>query len=180
MKDEGFFELFVDELKDMLSAENQIVDALPKVIQKAQLKDLKKALSEHLDETKNQVSRLEEIFHLLNLDPEEETCEAMEGLLKEADELMENRKPSPVLDAAIISACQKVEHYEIASYGTLRAFAKNLELDKKVSNLLKETLDEEANADKTLTKIAEGGFFTSGINKEAVDKSPGQKVKTRR
>ncbi len=180
MKDEGLFELFVDELKDMLSAENQIVDALPKVIQKAQLKDLKEALSTHLNETKNQVSRLEEIFNILNIDAEEETCEAMQGLLQEADEMIEDKKPSPVLDAAIISACQKVEHYEIASYGTLKAFAKILELDKKISNLLKETLDEEGNADKTLTKIAEGGFFTSGVNKEAVSQSPGHKVKSRR
>lgn len=163
--------LFIDELEDMYSAENQIVDALPKLIKLASFSDLKESLSKHLKETENQVARLEQIFSLLNLQPKEKTCEGMEGIIKEASEMVKNKKKSATLDAAIISAAQKVEHYEIASYGTLRSFAKYLELDKEISNLLQETLDEEGYADKTLTKIAEGSFFSSGVNKEAAVKS---------
>lgn len=95
----------------------------------------------------------------------------MVGLLEEAEELVENKTKSPALDAAIISAAQKVEHYEIASYGTLRSFAKNLSLDSEIADLLQETLNEEGNADKTLTKIAEGSFFSSGVNKVAATAS---------
>lgn len=171
MKNNDLYKLFMDELADMYSAENQIVDALPKLIQAASNKDLKDALTKHLKETKGQVERIERIYSILDEQPEENNCEAMEGLIKEADELVRNFR-GQALDAAIISAAQKVEHYEMASYGTLRSFAKHLELDSEIADLLQETLDEEGAADKKLTKIADGSLFTSGVNKEAVGSSP--------
>lgn len=161
----GLYELFAEELKDMHSSENQIVKSLPKLIKIASLPELKEALTNHLRETENQVTRIEKIFSILGIHGEE-TCEAMKGLLHEADALTKRTKSS-TLDAAIISAAQKVEHYEIASYGTLRSFAKHLDFDKEIIDLLKETLEEEAAADKKLTKIADGSFFSSGVNKEA-------------
>ena len=165
MKNQDLHQLFIDELEDMYSSEHQIVHSLPKLIKAASLPDLKEAITNHLKETQNQVKRIERIFSILSITPKEKTCEAMEGLLKEADELVENKAKSPTLDAAIISAAQKVEHYEIASYGTLRSFAKHLDLDSEISELLQETLNEEGNADKKLTKLADGSFFSSGINK---------------
>lgn len=167
-KFQGLQELFIDELEDMLSSENQIIESLPELVKLAELSDLKEALKHHLKETRNQVTRIKQIFSILGLTPKEKTCKAMQGLLKEAEELLSHKVRSAALDAAIIIAAQKVEHYEIASYGCLRSFAKQLGYDSKVSDLLQETLDEEGSADKTLTKIAEGTFFTSGVNKKAV------------
>ena len=165
----NLFKLFVEELEDMYSSETQIVESLPKLVKLAASHDLKEALSSHLKETENQVVRLEKIFSLLQIPFKSKTCKAMEGLLKEADDVVKNKSKSPLLDAAIIAAAQKVEHYEIASYGTLRSFAKHLEFDDRVSDLLEETLDEEAAADKKLTKIADGSIFKSGINEEAAE-----------
>lgn len=167
MNTNGLHQLFIDELKDMYSSEQQIVHSLPKLIRLASLPDLKEALQKHLKETEAQVIRIEEIFNFLNMTPSKKKCEAMEGLLKEAEELTENKAKSPTLDAAIISAAQKVEHYEIASYGTLKSFAKHLDLESEVVDLIQETLDEETQADKKLTKIADGSFFASGVNQEA-------------
>ncbi|MBA3815547.1 MAG: ferritin-like domain-containing protein [Parachlamydiaceae bacterium] len=167
MHNQDLYQLFMDELADMQSAENQIVASLPKLIKLASFSELKESLSKHLEETNNQVKRIQQIFSLLDEEPEEKTCEAMKGLLEEADEIVKNKTKSPTLDAAIISAAQKVEHYEIASYGTLKSFAKYLDLDSEIIALIQETLDEEGAADKKLTKIAEGTAFSSGINKEA-------------
>lgn len=167
MKAQTLDKLFVDELEDMLDSENQIIASLPKLIKLATFPQLKEALSKHLKETEEQVVRLEKIFSLLDLPVEGKTCEAMRGILKEAEELVQNKARTATLDAAIISAAQKVEHYEIASYGTLRSFAKYLELDDEIVDLLQDTLDEEGAADKALTKIAEGSMFSSGVNKEA-------------
>lgn len=180
MKNQDLNELFIDELADMLSAENQIVEALPKLIKAASLPELKEALTKHLHETENQVERIEKIFSLLDLSANENTCEGMEGLLKEGDELIENKSKSPTLDAAIISAAQKVEHYEIASYGTLRAFAKQLDLDSEIIDLIQDSLDEEGAADKKLTKIAEGTLFKSGVNKNAAAVGSGNGRKAKR
>lgn len=163
------YQLFIDELADMHSSERQIIESLPKMIKLASFPELKDALSNHLEETKKQSSRIERIFSLLDMSPEEKTCEAMEGLLKEAEDIVSNKARSPTLDAAIISAAQKVEHYEMASYGTLRSFAKNLDLDSEIIDLIQENLDEEGAADKKLTKIADGSLFSSGINKEAAE-----------
>ncbi len=148
--------LFVDELRDILWAEKELVKALPKMAKAANDEELAKAFTMHLAETKNHVTRLEAIFKSLGLTARSKKCPAMEGLLKEADELSEDYKDSSALDAALISAAQKVEHYEIGTYGTLRAFASRLGYDDAVK-LLTETLNEEGNADKTLTKIATGG-----------------------
>lgn len=161
--------LFIVELKDMYSSENQILEALPKLIKSAAFPELKEALSHHLKETQNQVKRLETIFSLLGLEPEAEECPAMRGILKEAQQLIRNKKASPILDAAIICAAQKVEHYEIASYGTLRSFAKHLNLGHEIRHLLQQTLDEEAHADKKLSKLADGSLFSNGINAVAAE-----------
>jgi ferritin-like metal-binding protein YciE len=171
MKNQSLYQLFVDELEDMYSAENQILESFPKLIKLASSQDLKDTLSKHYNETEAQVQRIEECFSILGISPKKNTCEAMEGLLREANEIVQGKSKSPVLDAAIISAAQKVEHYEIASYGTLRSFAKHLEMDSKISDLLTETINEEGEADKALTKIAEGSIFTTGVNNEAVLKS---------
>ena len=180
MKNQDLYQLFIDELEDMYSSETQIIESLPKLIKLASFPDLKEALKKHLKETENQVVRIENIFSILNVKIQEKNCEAMEGLLKEADDLVANKAQSPVLDAAIISAAQKVEHYEIASYGTLRSFAKYLDLDSEIADLIQATLDEEGEADKKLTKIAEGSIFFSGVNKEAVEFSNASARKTKK
>lgn len=167
MENHDLYQLFISQLEDMHSAENQIIESLPNLINLASLPDLKEALTTHLKETKNQVKRIDQIFSILSIDPKENTCEAMEGLLTEAEELAKSSQPSPTLDAAIISAAQKVEHYEIASYGTLRSFAKHLNLDSEITDLIQESLDEEGAADKKLTKIADGSLFSSGVNQKA-------------
>lgn len=161
----------------MLSCEIQIVDALPNMIEMASSEDLKEALSSHLDETENQIKRLEKIFSILGLLTEEKTCKGMEGILKEGKEMLKGKQPDPLLDAIIIGAAQKVEHYEMASYGTLRSFANHLELDKEIIDLLQKNLNEEGVADKKLTKIAEGTIFGEGINTEAAESSKNYKRK---
>lgn len=175
---QDLYGLFIEELADMYNSEKQIVKALPKLIKVASLPDLKEALTKHWNETENQVRRIEKIFNILNQRPQEETCEAMEGIIAEADHMIQNKEKSPTLDAAIISCCQKVEHYEIASYGTLKSFAKHLDLDSEIVDLIQATLDEEGAADKKLTKIADGSFFMSGVNTEAAEgASRGKKFK---
>ena len=154
--------LFVDQLRDILWAEKELVKALPKMAKAAQDPELKEAFTSHLAETKNHVTRLGEIFKILGLSARAKKCPAMEGLLKEGDELADEYADSSALDAALIAAAQKVEHYEIASYGTLRAFAGRLG-HEDVVKLLTATIDEEGNADHTLTKIA-----TGGVNQTAV------------
>jgi len=158
-------------LEDMYSSERQIIASLPKLINLAECKDLRESLNKHLRETEQQASRIENIFSLLSMRPQEKTCQAMQGLLREADDIVKNKSRSSLLDAAIISAAQKVEHYEIASYGTLRSFAKQLDLSSQIIDLLQKTLDEEAGADKKLTKIAEGSLFSSGVNKKAISET---------
>lgn len=153
--------LFVDQLCDILWAEKQLVKALPKMAKAARDEKLKKAFTKHLGETENQVTRLGEIFTGLGLSPRTKKCMAMEGLLKEADELVEDYQDSSALDAALIAAAQKVEHYEIATYGTLRAFAECLGHTAAVK-LLAATLLEESKADEALTGIA-----LSEVNEEA-------------
>ncbi|MBA2728433.1 MAG: ferritin-like domain-containing protein [Parachlamydiaceae bacterium] len=167
MKNKEFEELFITQLETMLGAEKQILDTLPKLIKLAEIEDLKNALSTHLEETENQVERLEQIFRILNITPQARKNIAMEGILKQGEELLKNKPQSPILDAAIIASAQMVEHCEIAIYGTLRSFAKHLKLDDEVADLLQETLKEEGAADKLLTKIADGSLFASGINEEA-------------
>lgn len=164
----SFEELLIHELKDLFDAEHQLIHALPKVAKEVENPELRDAIKSHLEETRHQVSRLEEIFKILKVDIKTKPkCEAMEGLLEEVEEVMKDFPKSILRDAAIIGAAQRVEHYEIAGYGTAKAHAKLLEL-QSVEALLNETLEEELGADRKLTKIAEGTFYSSGINKKAL------------
>ena len=148
-------ELFVDEIKDIYWAEKHLAAALPKLIKGATSEDLKQTITTHLEETKNQINRLESVFASIGEKPVAKKCLAMEGLLKEATELLsDTEKGTEVRDVAIISAAQKVEHYEIASYGTLRTLAGTLGFSE-AQGLLDETLAEEKNADSLLTQVAE-------------------------
>ncbi|WP_312902651.1 YciE/YciF ferroxidase family protein [Chryseobacterium taichungense] len=150
---EGLKELFVDELKDIVYAERALLKALPKMAKNASEPKLVEAIEEHIKVTEGQVSRLERIFEILGESSRGVKCEAMEGLIKEGESILEETEAGPVRDAGIISACQKVEHYEIASYGTLVAFARTLGEDE-IASLLAETLAEEKDADKQLTESA--------------------------
>lgn len=161
-------DLFTLELDDMYSSEIQMVKAYPRFIEVATSTELKDALVKHLKETEAHLQKLERIFLLFSVKPNESTCQAMEGLIREADSLIERYKISPpTLDAALISAAQKMEHYEIATYGTLRSFAKQLALEAEILEILTQVLEEEGAIDKKLTKLAEGSVFGGGINKEA-------------
>lgn len=166
MPNNAFFKLFLEELADLYSAEKQIVRAFPELINAVNNPDLKEAFEKHFEETRTQVNRLEQVFTILNITPMQKTCKAMEGLIQEVKDYIAEDIPSIVKDAALIGAAQKIEHYEIASYGTARTFANIMDLDK-VADLLQASLDEEGNADEKLTSIAEGGFFTAGVNEIA-------------
>ncbi len=146
--------LYVSQLKDAYSAEQQLVEALPKMIEAASATKLSEAFSEHLQETKDHVKRLEKIFKGLDYAPGGHRCKAMEGLIKEAKEILEESDDPRVRDAAMICAAQKVEHYEIATYGCLRAYAKLMKQDE-AAELIEETLQEEKNADGRLSELAE-------------------------
>lgn len=146
--------LYVHELKDLYSAEQQIVDALPKMIAGAGNKDLKKALKEHLEVTRKQAKRLEKVFAGMDFSPRGSKCEGMAGLLKEGASLLKEKADPDVLDAAIIAAAQRVEHYEIAGYGVARTYAEKLG-DYKAADLLQQSLEEEAQADRHLSRLAE-------------------------
>jgi len=163
MELESLRALYVDELKDLYSAEGQILKALPRMVKAASSRDLKRALTEHERITRKQVKRLERIFKDLDESPRGKKCRGMEGLLEEGKELISEKPEPDVLDAGLISKAQHVEHYEIAGYGTVRAWAQQLGLDQHVE-LLQETLDEEGEADKRLSQLAE-----SSINIEAAD-----------
>jgi ferritin-like metal-binding protein YciE len=154
-------ELLVDQLKDLYSAENQIIKALPKMAKAATSPDLKRAFERHLEETRRQVDRLNQIGETLGVKLTGKKCKGMEGLIEEGKEVIEEGFEEDVLDAGLIGAAQKVEHYEIAGYGTARTHAEMLG-HSKVARLLQQTLDEEGAADKKLTQLAE-----SVVNVEA-------------
>jgi ferritin-like metal-binding protein YciE len=148
-------ELFVEELKDIYWAEKHLTKALAKMAKGANSEELKAAFEEHLEVTEGQIERLEEVFAIIDMKPTGKKCEAMSGLVDEGNELMSEFKGSPALDAALIAAAQKVEHYEIATYGTLRTYARLLGYDE-AADLLQATLDEESETDELLTGLAEG------------------------
>ena len=154
-------DLYVDMLKDLYSAEKQLVKALPKMAKSAQSPDLQKAFQEHLGQTEQHVERIERIFSNLEGTPRGKKCVGMEGLIEEGAELLKENVDPDVLDAGLIAAAQKVEHYEIASYGTARAWAEKMGHDD-AARLLQETLEEESTANEKLTQLAE-----SHINMEA-------------
>lgn len=161
-KAEGLRKLFEDQLKDIYWAEKALTKAIPKMIKQATSEELIDALTEHLEVTKGQVARVEQVFEVLGKKAVAKKCEAMEGLIKEAEEIMEEAEEDLVRDAGIIGAAQKVEHYEIASYGTLCALAKTLG-EPKAAKLLAQTLEEEKEADSALTEVAE-----TSVNEEAL------------
>ncbi|MFN2508672.1 MAG: ferritin-like domain-containing protein [Chthoniobacterales bacterium] len=153
--------LLEEELKDIYSAEKQLLKALPKMARQAASDELRSALEEHTEVTRAQVNRLEQVFESLGSKAKAKTCKAMQGLVEEAEEVMDEDAEDAVMDAGIIAAAQKVEHYEIASYGTVRTWAR-LCGQEEAARLLQETLDEEAETDERLTQLAE-----SFVNPEA-------------
>lgn len=163
---EDLRELLVKQLQDMYSAEEQILEDLPIMIATATDKKLKSALTMHEEETSEHVQRLLRATSLLDETIGGEICQAMRGLLVEGRELISSTEEGDARDAAIIASAQKVEHYEMATYGTLVTWARTLGEDE-VADILEDTLAEEKDADEELTKIASGGLFTSGVNREA-------------
>jgi ferritin-like metal-binding protein YciE len=155
-------ELLIEELRDIYNAENQIIKALPKMAKAASSPELRRAFERHLEETRRQVERLETIGETLDIKLTGKKCAGMEGLIDEGKEIMQEDLEEPALDAGLIGAAQKVEHYEIAAYGTARTHASMLGMNK-VAKLLQQTLDEEGKTDKLLTQLAE-----SVVNVEAV------------
>jgi ferritin-like metal-binding protein YciE len=153
-------DLLVDELRDLHSAETQMLKALPKMVKAASHEELKEQFQEHFDETKEHVDRLDRCLKLLGAAAKNKTCHAMKGLVEEGDEAISTESPDAIRDANLIGTAQRMEHYEIAAYGTARAFAETLG-ETKVADLLQDTLDEEGDTDKKLTALAET------INEEA-------------
>ena len=154
LKLDSLRDLLIEELRDLYNAENQLVEALPKLAEAASSNELKSAFNHHLDETRKHVSRLERIFQQIGEKSSGETCEAMKGLIKEGDVLVKAEGNPDVRDAGLIGAAQRVEHYEIAGYGTARGLARRLG-ENEIAEILQQTLNEEALADKKLTSIAE-------------------------
>jgi ferritin-like metal-binding protein YciE len=170
MAQETFQRLYVSELKDLYSAEQQLVKALPKLVKSADTQELSEAFSNHLEETKNHVTRLEEIFESLGENPKGKKCIGMEGIVKEGAETIDEFE-GKVLDVGLVAAAQRVEHYEIAAYGSVCAYAKLLDRSDDL-NLLKETLEEEKRADEKLTELSET------VNQQAADESRQESVRS--
>lgn len=160
-KDKTLNDLFVDTLRDIYYAERKILKALPKMQRAAQSDKLATAFEDHREETETHIERLQQVFELLGRAPRGKTCDAIEGIIAEGEEIMDDFKGSAALDAGLISAAQAVEHYEITRYGTLRRWATELDM-KEAAQLFAKTLDEESATDEKLTKIAE-----SSVNAEA-------------
>ena len=154
-------DLFHDTLKDIYFAEKKILSALPKMAKAARNEDLKAAFEKHHEETEGQVSRLEQVFGMIDQTAKGKTCDAILGIIEEGQEVMKEYKGSPALDAGLLAAAQAVEHYEISRYGTLRTWAKELGLND-AADLLQQTLDQEEATDQMLTKLAE-----TVVNQEA-------------
>lgn len=173
MRKDSLRQLYVDELRDLYSAETQLVKALPKMAKASSNAELRQAFEEHLRQTSEQVSRLEQIFEMLEEKPTGKKCLGMDGLVKEGAETMKENYDDAVMDAAIIGAAQRVEHYEIAGYGTVRTFAELLGEQEHVS-LLEQTLSEEKETDEKLTQLAEQ------INSEATEAEQEMETETTR
>src|SRR6201987_5304008 len=181
MPNEGLKELYSDELKDLYNAENQLLKALPKMAKAASSDDLRQGFEEHLEQTRGHVERLEQIFESMEESPKGKKCMGMEGLVKEGSEVMDEDFEGAVMDAALIGAAQRVEHYEIAAYGTVSEFAKILGKKEHVS-LLEQTLQEEKETDERLTELA--GEINPQANeemdKEETEQDENQKKMTRK
>lgn len=167
MKLDSLEDVFVHQLNDLYSAEDQLVEALPKMAQAASTDELKQAFEHHLEETRDHRDRIQEIFGQLGKRRTGEECKAMKGLIAEGEEVIKTTgADSTAKDAALIAAAQRVEHYEIAAYGTAKTLAGELGHDE-AKDMLDQTLDEESSADKLLTKIATGGMMKAGVNEKA-------------
>ena len=175
MAQETLQTLYVSELKDLYSAEQQLVKALPKLVKSAATQELSEAFSNHLEETRNHVTRLEEIFESLGENPKGKKCIGMEGIVQEGAETIEEFE-GKVLDVGLIAVAQRVEHYEIAAYGSVCAYAKLLDRSDDL-NLLKETLEEEKRADEKLTELSE--TVNQRAADEAQERMPSSKVANR-
>jgi len=173
MEQETLNELLVDCLRDIYDAEKQIVKALPKMIKSAENADLKEGLANHLEETKEQVSRLEEAFQALGENAKSKPCKGMRGLLEEGSEVLSDEEPGVMMDLAIVAAAQKVEHYEISAYGTAATIAEKLG-NQKVAKLLRKTEEEEKSADSKLTEVA----FELYDTEEATEEEEDEEVET--
>lgn len=147
-------DLFLEQIQDLYDAEHQITKALPKMAKAASSSDLQKAFQMHLEQTERQITRLEQVFDTIGQKAKGKTCEAMKGLIKEGDELLSTRADASVMDAGLIASAQRVEHYEMAGYGTVRTWARLLG-NTKAATLLQQTLDEEGQTDQKLSQIAE-------------------------
>jgi ferritin-like metal-binding protein YciE len=172
---ESLRDVLIEELKDLYDAEKQLVKALPKMVKAASNEELKEAFESHLEETKGHVERLEQAFQLLEQKAKSKPCEAMKGLISEGQQTMQEDFSEPLLDSAIICAAQKVEHYEIAGYGTVCAWARSMSLED-VADLLDQTLAEEKAADEKLTEVAgdvmseaQAAEFAEEVEGETVD-----------
>ncbi len=172
MANEGLMKLFTDQLQDIYYVEKQLVRSLNRMARAAQNEDLRAAFEQHREETENQMERLEEVFASLDRNAKGKKCEAMDGILEEAKELMEDFEDDVALDAALVAAAQKVEHYEIATYGSLCAWAEQLGLEEALP-LLEETLQEEKKTDQDLTELA-----VSLLNLQADQEEEGAEMPT--
>lgn len=161
-------DVYVEQLKDMYSAEKQLVEALPKMAQTASTPELRQAFESHLQETENHLQRIQDILHELDENPGSKVCKGMEGLIEEGSEAMKKDGAPKTRDALLILAAQKVEHYEIASYGAIRAYARTLGYDD-AEGTIDEILDQEYEADQKLDDIAEGGVLEEGLNEQAAE-----------
>ena len=177
MKIESLEKLFVDQLKDLYSAEAQIIRALPKMAKAASSEELRQAFEEHLEVTKRQKERLERIAERLGTKPNGKKCVAMEGLIEEGKEILEAEGPGAVIDAALIAAAQRVEHYEISAYGTARALAQHLGNAEAV-RLLDETAKEEGETDQLLTQLAEQTVYPA-VGQEEEEEEGGSRSSSR-
>jgi ferritin-like metal-binding protein YciE len=165
--------LFIDELRDAYHAEKQLTKALPKLAKAATTPDLRKALESHLEETENHVRRLEQVFETLEEPAKTKVCAGMAGIIEEGSEMIKKEAKGAALDAGIIAGAQRAEHYEMAAYGSLMAWAEALGHDD-VMELLGETLEEEKAADEKLSELAEGGINESAASEDAEDEAPAQ------
>ena len=166
MQFHSLHDVLIEQVQDLYSAEQQLVEALPKVANAAGSDELRQTIENHLEETRGHLERLQELLPTLGAGAPTEHCEGMAGLLREGDKVIAATGDPAAKDAALIAAAQRVEHYEIAGYGTAATLAGNLDLDE-AKDVLEQTLDEETNADKLLTKVATGGMFRTGVNQAA-------------
>jgi ferritin-like metal-binding protein YciE len=175
MNENQLKEIYVEELKDLYSAENQLVKALPKMAKAATSDDLRAGFEEHLEQTKGHVQRLEDIFKTLGENPKGKTCKGMQGLVTEGSEMIEEKDEGEGLDVGLISAAQRVEHYEIAGYGSVAAYA-DLLGEEEAASLLRMTLQEEKETDQKLTELArEINVEAAGATSEEEDETPSKK-----